>query len=111
MSAEAGTRFSRLHGHHDMGILRGDTGSQGETSNFKTHEGRLHCIVQTVILQSTSRIPAQEALRALRHKIISLSSTAGRSQTSSSLWERRHLCCSTVLSLLLRFSKVFPEFH
>jgi len=44
----AGTRFSRLHGHHDMGILRGDTGSQGETSNFKTHEG------------SSSGAPAQD---------------------------------------------------
>jgi hypothetical protein len=35
----AGTRKSRQYGHHDKGILRGDCGSQGETSEFRTLNG------------------------------------------------------------------------
>lgn len=34
----AGTRRSRV-GHRDMGILKGNVGSRGESSEFKTQQG------------------------------------------------------------------------
>jgi hypothetical protein len=39
MVLAAGTRHSRLEGHGDVGILRGDTAAQGEASNYKTLHG------------------------------------------------------------------------
>jgi hypothetical protein len=43
-----GTRKSRALGPGDVGILRGDTAAQGESSNYKTHHG------------SSSSAPAQD---------------------------------------------------
>eukprot|EP00931_Biecheleriopsis_adriatica_P019736 TRINITY_DN13375_c0_g1_i1.p1 TRINITY_DN13375_c0_g1~~TRINITY_DN13375_c0_g1_i1.p1 ORF type:complete len:466 (-),score=92.71 TRINITY_DN13375_c0_g1_i1:68-1465(-) len=35
----AGTRRHREHGHGDKGILKGNTAANGETSDYKSHEG------------------------------------------------------------------------
>lgn len=38
----SGTRHSRIMGYHDVGVLRGETAVQGESSNFKAHHGMSH---------------------------------------------------------------------
>jgi len=40
--AIAGTRKSRIHGLHDVGILRANTSTQGESSNLKSAIGASH---------------------------------------------------------------------